>query len=193
VIRNAKIPARKIADIGAAVQFIRTLAFVDSDRIGCVAVCASAQYTLRALADGVPIRSFASVAAWFHDPASIAPFYGGDEGVALRLGRARDALSRFVHDGEVTMAPAYKEGDDRASMHFRLDYYGLSSRGAVPAWSNEMAEMTWMYWLSFDGLLGHRRFDAFVVRPFRRLCVSETHEASARCSHRPEGAGLGRR
>jgi fermentation-respiration switch protein FrsA (DUF1100 family) len=150
--RNAEIPARKIADIGAAVQFIRTLAFVDSDRIGCVAVCASAQYTVRALADGVPIRSFASVAGWFHDPASIAPFYGGDEGVALRLGRARDALSRFVHDGEVTMAPAYKEGDDRAGMHFRLDYYGLSSRGAVPAWSNEMAEMTWMYWLSFDGL-----------------------------------------
>jgi uncharacterized protein len=150
--RNAEIPARKIADIGAAVQFIRTLAFVDSDRIGCVAVCASAQYTVRALADGVPIRSFASVAGSFHDPASIAPFYGGDEGVALRLGRARDALSRFVHDGEVTMAPAYKEGDDRAGMHFRLDYYGLSSRGAVPAWSNEMAEMTWMYWLSFDGL-----------------------------------------
>jgi uncharacterized protein len=144
--RNAEIPARKIADIGGAVQFIRKLAFVHSDRIGCV------QYTLRALADGVPIRSFASVAGCFHDPASIAPFYGGDEGVALRLGCARDALSRFVHDGEVTMAPAYKEGDDRAGMHFRLDYYGLSSRGAVPAWSNEMAEMTWMYWLSFDGL-----------------------------------------
>jgi hypothetical protein len=42
--RYAEIPARKIADIGAAVQFIRTLAFVHSDRIGCVAVCASAQY-----------------------------------------------------------------------------------------------------------------------------------------------------
>jgi uncharacterized protein len=37
-------------------------------------------------------------------------------------------------------------------MHFKLDYYALSSRGAVPAWSNEMAEMTWTYWLSFDGL-----------------------------------------
>jgi fermentation-respiration switch protein FrsA (DUF1100 family) len=107
---------------------------------------------LRALADGVPIRSFASVAGWFPDPASIAPFYGGEAGIALRLGRAREALARFVREREVTMAPAYKEGDDRAGMHFRLDYYALPSRGAVPAWSNEMAEISWTYWLSFDGL-----------------------------------------
>jgi fermentation-respiration switch protein FrsA (DUF1100 family) len=50
------------------------------------------------------------------------------------------------------MAPAYKDGDDRAGMHFRLDYYGQSDRGAIPAWKNEMAEMTWLYWLTFDGL-----------------------------------------
>src|SRR5687768_14467458 len=54
--RHAEIPARKIGDIGAAVQFMRTLAFIDPDRIGCIAVCASAQYTLRALADGLPVR-----------------------------------------------------------------------------------------------------------------------------------------
>jgi fermentation-respiration switch protein FrsA (DUF1100 family) len=150
--RQAEIPARKIGDIGAAVQFMRTLGFVDPHRIGCIAVCASAQYTLRALAEGVPVRSFASVAGWFHDPASIAPFYGGDPGVALRLERARTALARFVRDREVTTAPAYREGDDRAGMHFPLDYYGSPTRGAVPAWPNAMAEMTWLYWLSFDGL-----------------------------------------
>ena len=150
--RQAEIPARKIGDIGAAVQFMRTLGFVDSGRIGCVAVCASAQYTLRALADGVPVRSFASVAGWFHDAASIAPFYGGEAGVGRRLERAHAALARFVRDREETMAPAYREGDEHAGMHFRLDYYGSASRGAVPAWPNTMAEMTWLYWLSFDGL-----------------------------------------
>jgi uncharacterized protein len=71
--RQTEISARKIADIAAAVQFLRTLAFVDPSRIGCLAVCASAQYTLQALAEGVPVRSFASVAGWFHDPSSIAP------------------------------------------------------------------------------------------------------------------------
>jgi uncharacterized protein len=150
--RQAEIPARKIGDIAAAVSFLRTMAFVDPDRIGCVAICASAQYTLHALANGVPIRSFASVAGWYHTPSSVAPFYGGDAGVALRLERARGALEKFLRTGEVMMAPAYKEGDDRAGMHFRLDYYGRADRGAVPAWRNEMAEMTWLYWLGFDGI-----------------------------------------
>ena len=149
---RTEIPARKIQDIAAAVGFLRTLAFVDPERIGVVAICASAQYTLRALAEGAPIRSFASVAGWYHDPASVAPFYGGGEGTSLRLGRAREAMERYARSGEVTMAPAYRDGDERAGMHFRLDYYGLAERGAVPAWRNEMAEMTWLYWLTFDGL-----------------------------------------
>jgi uncharacterized protein len=115
-------------------------------------VCASAQFTFQALAEGVPVRSLASVAGWFHDPSSIAPFYGGDAGVALRVGRAREALEKYLHASEVAMVPAYKEGDDRAGMHFKLDYYALASRGAVPAWANEMSEITCLYWLWYDGL-----------------------------------------
>jgi fermentation-respiration switch protein FrsA (DUF1100 family) len=154
--RRAEIPARKIADIKAAADFLGTLAFVDAARIGCVAICASAQYTLHALAEGARIKSFASVAGWFHDPVSIAPFYGGPAGVAARLERARAALDRYLQTGEITSVPAYRDGDERAGMHFKLDYYALASRGAVPAWANEMAEMTWMYWLSYDGLASAR-------------------------------------
>jgi uncharacterized protein len=149
---RTEIPARKVHDIAAAVEFLRTLAFVDPERIGCVSICASAQYTLRALADGIPIRSFASVAGWYHDPASVAPFYGGAEGTLKRLDRGREAMERYARTSEVTMVPAYRDGDERAGMHFRLDYYALSERGAVPEWRNEMAEMTWFYWLTFDGL-----------------------------------------
>lgn len=146
------MPARKIADIAAAVTFLQSVGFVDADRIGCLSICASAQYTLNALAQRVPIRSFASVAGWYHDPASIAPFYGGDAGVGLRLGRARDAFERYIREGHVSVSPAYREGDDRAGMHFRLDYYAQKDRGAIPEWKNEMADMTWLCWLSYDGL-----------------------------------------
>jgi fermentation-respiration switch protein FrsA (DUF1100 family) len=150
--RHAEIPARKIADILAAVDFLGTVSFVDPARIGCLAICASAQYALAALARAARIRSFASVAGWYHEPASLAPFYGGDAGISLRLGRARAALERYAQNGELLLAPAYDEGNDRAGMHFRLDYYGRTDRGAVPAWPNQMAEMTWLYWLAFDGL-----------------------------------------
>ena len=149
--RQTEIPARKIADILAAVEFVQTYSFVDADRVGSLAVCASAQYTLAALGRGAPIRSFVSVAGWYHDPISVAPFYGDDAGVALRVDRARAAMDRYVRTGELTMVPAYKDGDDRAGMFFRLDYYGLAERGAVPAWKNEMSEMTWLYWFAYDG------------------------------------------
>ena len=149
--RQTEIPLRKVMDIAAAVEFLRSMAFVDPDRIGLLAICASAQYVLRTLAQGAPVKSWVSVAGWFHDPASVAPFYGGDAGVEMRLDRAREAMARYVRAGDVTMVPAYKDGDDRAGMYFRLDYYGRADRGAVPEWRNEMAEMTWLYWLTFDG------------------------------------------
>jgi fermentation-respiration switch protein FrsA (DUF1100 family) len=150
--RQAELPARKIDDIAAAAAFLRTLAFVDASRIGCVAICASAQYTLAALARGVPIRSFASVAGWFHDPPSVAPFYGGEPGVTRRLDRAREALGVYARTREVLTAPAYEAGNERAGMHFELPYYAQADRGAIAAWPNRMAEMTWLYWLTFDGL-----------------------------------------
>jgi fermentation-respiration switch protein FrsA (DUF1100 family) len=52
--RQAEIPARKIRDIEAAAGLLETLAFVDPARIGCLAICASAQYALRALGRRCP-------------------------------------------------------------------------------------------------------------------------------------------
>lgn len=158
--RQAEIPARKIADITSAAQYVSTLSFVRPGGVGYLAICASAQYALAAIAAGAPITSFASVAGWYHDTASVAPFYGGVDGVALRIGRAREAFDAFLRTGEVRIVPAYEDGNDRAGMFFELDYYASPNRGAVPAWANEMAEFSWMYWLTFDGLSSASRVSA---------------------------------
>jgi fermentation-respiration switch protein FrsA (DUF1100 family) len=173
--RQAEIPARKIGDIAAAVQFLQTVGFVDPERIGCLAICASAQYTIRALSQNLPVRSFVSVAGWYHDPSSVAPFYGGDAGVALRLDRGRAALERYARTGEEIIVPAYKDGDDRAGMYFTLDYYGRSDRGAIAAWKNEMAEMTWLYWLTFDGLSAAGRVSTPTLLVHGDGCVFPEH------------------
>lgn len=146
--RQAEIPARKIADIRAVAR----QASLSFGPVGYLAICASAQYVLAAIADGAPIASFASVAGWFHDPATVAPFYGGAEGVESRLDRARVAAAEFLRDGTVRAVPAYESGNDAAGMFFELDYYANSERGKVPQWTNEMAELSWIYWLGFDGL-----------------------------------------
>jgi dienelactone hydrolase len=185
---RAEIPARKIADISAAAEFLRTLSFVDANRIGCVAVCASAQYALQSLADGAPIKSFASVAGWYHDPSSVAPFYGGDAGIKLRLERAHAALDTYLRTGNVKIVPAYKEGDDRAGMSFKLDYYALARRGAVPEWSNEMAEMTWLYWLSYDGLAAAPRVATPSIFVHADGCVFPDHVRQVHASLKGEKA-----
>jgi fermentation-respiration switch protein FrsA (DUF1100 family) len=148
--RQCEIPARKIGDIKAAADFLGTQSFVR--HIGHLAICASAQYGLAALASGANVHSFASVAGWFHDAASVATFYGGTEGVAMRLARASAAMDAFLRTGQSPLVPAYEAGNERAGMYFPLDYYAKAARGAVPEWKNEMSEMTWFHWLTFDGL-----------------------------------------
>jgi fermentation-respiration switch protein FrsA (DUF1100 family) len=151
-LRQTEIPLRKMADLAAVVRFVAGLSTVANGGPGVLGICASAQYTLGALAAGVPIASFASVAGWFHDRESVAGFYGGAAGVADRLSRADDAARRYASTGELHTVPAYAPGDERAGMFVELDYYANPQRGAVPAWRNEMTELTWAHWLTFDGL-----------------------------------------
>jgi uncharacterized protein len=150
--RQAEIPDRKIADLMAAADFFSTLSFVEPDTLSHLAICASAQYGLAALARGSRVARFVSVAGWYHDPISVAPFYGGLTGVAVRIDAGRAAIGRYAASGAVDVVPAYRVGDQAAGMFFELDYYGNATRGAVSAWTNQMATMSWWYWLSFDGL-----------------------------------------
>lgn len=149
-LRQTEIPVRKMRNLAAVVDWLRCESGVDRDRIGVLAVCASAQYTLGALARGLPVSAFVSVAGWFHDRASVAGFYGGADGVAERLSRA-EAATRDVLDGkEPRLVPAYAPGDDRAGMAMEMDYYANPDRGAVPTWRNEMSELSWGHWLTYD-------------------------------------------
>jgi len=169
--RQAEIPDRKIADLIAAADFVETLAFVEPGTLAHLAICASAQYGLAALARGSRVARFASVAGWFHDPVSVAPFYGGMEGLARRLELARRAIDRYLSNGEVETVPAYQAGNEAAAMFFELDYYGNASRGAVPAWTNAMATLSWAYWFTFDGLRAADRVEQPALFVHSEGCV----------------------
>src|SRR5262245_42025054 len=150
-LRHWELPNQKARDMAAAIDFVSSLSFA-GPKVGYLAVCASAQYALRAAAGSARIASLVMVAGWFHDAASVAPFYGGSEGVERRMARAREALAEQRRTGTVRMVPAYEAGNERAGMSFAMDYYANPERGAVPTWSNEMAEASWLHWLTFDGL-----------------------------------------
>jgi uncharacterized protein len=173
--RQLELPARKIADIAAAADFLSTMSFVREGGVGHVGICASAQYALAAIARGARIRSFVSIAGWYHDAASVASFYGGVPGATLRIGRARDALEIWGKTGEVIMVPAYRPADDRAGMFFELDYYANPRRGAVPEWKNEMAEMSWLFWLTFDGVRSAGEVSVPTLMVHSNGCVFPEH------------------
>ncbi|HEY8474352.1 MAG TPA: alpha/beta fold hydrolase [Natronosporangium sp.] len=173
--RQAELPERKIADIIAAAQYAARLSWASPGGVGYVGVCASAQYALAAIAQGAPIRAFASVAGWFHDLPSVAPFYGGTDGVAERLRRAQAATEQFLRTGELRTVPAYDPGNQLAGMFLELDYYGNPARGAVPQWRNEMAELSWLPWLTFDGLAAAERVTVPTLFVHSDGCVFPDH------------------
>lgn len=148
--RQCEMPARKIEDIKAAVTFLRTMSFVSG--VGYLAICASAQYAVAAVAAGAQIDAFVSVAGWFHDLESVGLFYGAREGVAQRLARAHKATVKYLATGDQSLVPAYAEADERAGMFFPMEYYASPQRGAIAAWKNQMDEMSWAHWLNFDGV-----------------------------------------
>jgi hypothetical protein len=148
---------------------------VEPDTISHLAICASAQYGLAALRRGSRVGRFISIAGWYHDTASVAAFYGGLPGVARRLELAGAALERYRTTGRVDTVPAYKPGDETAGMFFELDYYGNASRGAVPAWKNEMAALSWTPWLLFDGLSAADRVDTPALFVHSDGCVFPDH------------------
>jgi fermentation-respiration switch protein FrsA (DUF1100 family) len=150
--RQTELPDRKIADIIAAADFLATLSIVEANTLTHLAICASAQYGLAAIARGAKVARLVSVAGWFHDANSVAPFYGGLAGLASRIQLADQATRRYLATRAVEMVPAYRVGDDSAGMFFELDYYGNGARGAVPSWINQMSTISWTYWFLFDGL-----------------------------------------
>lgn len=150
--RQYESPEAKIADIRNAAAFLGTVAAVDPERVGGLAVCASAGYFAHAIARGAPLRSYATVAAWLHDPGTVGVFYGGDEGVARRVALGNAARQKFERTGEVDYVPAQSESDPNAAMFFPIDYYMSPARGNVPAWTNRFAVMGWPEWLRFDAI-----------------------------------------
>ena len=89
--------------------------------------------------------------------------------------RARDATTAYVKTGDLSIVPAYENGNDRAGMFFPLDYYAQPDRGAIPAWKNEMSEMTWTHWLTFDGLAAAGRVSAPSLFVHSDGCVFPSH------------------
>lgn len=152
-------PTRKIADIRAAIRFLRTVGDVDPQRIFGTGICAGAGYMAHAVAaEGRNVSGLLLVAPWLHDESIVRGLYGaqtgyeGADGYQARLAAGQAAKKKFDQDGTVDFVLAASATDARAAMYGPVDYYLNASRGAVPLWRNTFATMSWSEWLTFDGI-----------------------------------------
>jgi fermentation-respiration switch protein FrsA (DUF1100 family) len=150
-LRQIESPAGKAVDLLSAATFLASRPEVDGDALGGLAICASAGYMAHAIADGAPLKAFATSAAWLHDPSTVGLMYGGEEGVRARRERARAARERFEATGEVEYVPAESPDDPDAAM-VGVPFYERPERGLVPEWTNRFAVMQWEEWLTYDAI-----------------------------------------
>jgi uncharacterized protein len=153
--REVESTALKAEDLRAATRFLQGSREVDGQRIGSLAICASAGYVAMAARDTPGLKSLTLVAPWLHDRAIVAAMYGGEAGVADRLRQASAARERFERDGTVTYVKAASNSDPTAAMYWEgdaLDYYLNPRRGAIPQWGDRFAVMAWTEWLQLDAI-----------------------------------------
>ena len=148
--REVESPSLKASDIRHAVSFLRDHPAIDGERIGALAICASAGYAVCTAVEDERVRALALVAPWLHDAGLVREVYGGEEGVRDRLRAGEQARDRYAETGVVEYVPAADADDPRAAMPMAIDFYRNPARGAVPGWPNRFAVMSWTEWLEFD-------------------------------------------
>lgn len=138
----------KVSDLRAAADFAKALPFAGGRPPGLLSICFSAGYGARAIAEGAEFGAFATVAGWIHDKPSLVAAFGAAE-IERRYAVAAAARDALIEDGIVRYIPAHSNTDKTAAM-MKLDYYSRADRGAVPAWTNRMAELSWTEWLDLE-------------------------------------------
>lgn len=149
--RNYENPELKAQDIKNAVEFLKTLNFVDAKNIGGFAVCASAGYMSVAIANGADLKAVSLVAPWLHNAEIARGVYGAENAKNL-IANSEAAKKKFAETGAVEYVVAASDKDKTAAMFGPFDYYLNPKRGAIKEWGNQFAVMAWKGWLEFDAI-----------------------------------------
>lgn len=150
-VRDYEVPLDKITDLKNAVLFAEKLPEVDQDKIYMLGVCAGAGHVVMAAAGNPKVKKLALVASWLHDAEGVKLFYGGAEGVADKIQKAKAAKVNFEKTGTIEYAPKVSLTDATAAMYGDFSYYLDKKRGLLPEWeSDKFAVMSWEPWLTYD-------------------------------------------
>lgn len=149
---NYENPFRKAEDIQSAISYLNTLAFVDSERISSLGICAGGSYSAHAIVGERRIKAFASVNPYF----SLREFVGynpmiTDEIRDAMLKQSNLASQTFFETGEtVSSNMLYPDTLQLADLPFPeadakdiQDYYYDRVDDCWPNFSTDTADMSY--------------------------------------------------
>jgi fermentation-respiration switch protein FrsA (DUF1100 family) len=176
--RRHEDPQGKLADLRAAVSFLRGRPEADPGRIGAVGICLGGGYALKFAAFDPRVKVFAGIAGAYNTPYAMRSGMGAD---GYREALASFAAAAEEHDqgGAVQYIPAVA-ADGAAAMPGEepFAYYG-TGRGASAHWQNSVTRASVRALITVDNMAG-----ADFLSPTPGLIVHGVQDAY--CS--PDGA-----
>ena len=176
--RRHEDPHGKLADLRAAVSFLRERPEADPERIGAVGICLGGGYALKFAAFDPRVKAFAGIAGAYNTPYAMRSGMGRD-GYRQVLASLTATAEEQDRGGQVQYLPAVAaEGEAAMPGEEPFAYYG-TSRGASASWENSVTRASVRELLTVDNMAG-----ADFLSPTPGLIVHGVEDAY--CS--PEGA-----
>jgi fermentation-respiration switch protein FrsA (DUF1100 family) len=147
--RQFEHPARRAADVSAAVTALTADEQTRNLPVAAVGICVGGGYMARAVADDQRICAFAGVAGYYSDATAFSTTAPQEYQAAIDRGLA--AERRWQATGEAEMIPAVAPDGGDVAMPLReaYEFYG-TARGAVDNYTNGFAVMSLAYTTPFD-------------------------------------------
>src|SRR5215470_4587319 len=151
--RRHEDPQGKLADLRAAVSFLRMREEVDAERIGAVGICLGGGYALKFAAFDPRVRAFAGIAGGYNTPYAMRAGMGSD-GYRQTLASFIAAAQAHDQGGAVDYMPAVAaEGEAAMPGLEPFAYYG-TDRGSSAHWQNSVTRTSVRELLTLDTMIG---------------------------------------
>lgn len=147
-------PAERVEDVRSAVDYLTTLGYVGSDRIGALGICAGGGYAVKAATSEQRIKAIATVSAVNIGDATRRGWNGdaplSDQIATLKaVADQRTAEARGAEPMYVEYVPSVPDDKTPRDLREASEYY-LTPRGQYPTSTNKLLFTSLDKMLAFD-------------------------------------------
>jgi fermentation-respiration switch protein FrsA (DUF1100 family) len=166
-------PLNRVGDIYSAIDYLTTLSYVDTERIGAIGICAGSGATVKASMTERRIKALATVSAVDVGAAGKRGWDGKgsfDQIATLEaVAKQRTAEANGAAPMYVNYVPAVGDKSAPRDLQEAADYY-LTSRGQQPTAPNKLLFTGQSYAILFDGF---GQADKLLTQPLLLIAGSE--------------------